>query len=60
MNRYNSIKLVLETPEADALLVSGLFQAGDSMSFANALAQTYGLTVATRQDEIIISGLPTQ
>jgi len=59
MNRYSSVKLLIERPEAETLPVSGLFQAGDSTSFANAVAQTYGLTVVTRQAQIVVSGIPT-
>ena len=54
-----SVKLLIERPEAETLPVSGLFQAGDSTSFANAVAQTYGLTVVTRQAQIVVSGIPT-
>lgn len=58
MNRYNETKLVVREPEAAALLINGLFQAGDSTHFANAVAQAYGLTVIQRGDEIILSGKP--
>jgi transmembrane sensor len=58
MNRYNSIKLVIEQPETGALVVNGLFQAGDSIHFANAVAQTYGLQVIERGDEIVLAGRP--
>lgn len=58
MNRYNDTKLVVQEPEAAALLINGLFQAGDSAHFANAVAQTYGLTVIERGNEIVLSGKP--
>lgn len=58
MNRYNAIKLVVEDSEASALLINGLFQAGDSTHFANAVAHTHGLEVVERGDEIILSGKP--
>jgi transmembrane sensor len=58
MNRYNSVKLVVERPEAAALLVNGLFQAGDSTHFANAVAQAYGLRLIERDGQIILSGQP--
>lgn len=60
MNRYNETKLVIEDPATRGLLVNGLFQAGDSSHFANAVAHAYGLTVVTRGDEIVISGKPVQ
>ena len=59
MNRYSETRLVIERPESETLLVNGLFQAGDSMSFARAVAATYGLVVVERDDEIVISGTPT-
>ncbi len=58
MNRYSSVKLVVERPEAKTLLVNGLFQVGDSLSFARAVGKTYGLTVSERPHEIVLSGTP--
>jgi transmembrane sensor len=58
MNRYNTVKLTVERPEAATLIVNGLFQAGDSMSFANAVSQTYGLRIARRSNEIALLGSP--
>lgn len=60
MNRYSSTKLVIEQPEAQAVTVNGLFQTGDSMSFARAVALTYGFVVVERDDEIILAGSPTR
>ncbi len=60
MNRYNAVKLTIEQPQAADLVVDGLFQVGDSMSFANAVAQTYGLRVVERGDEIVLEGSPTR
>ncbi len=60
MNRYNEIKLVVQEPETAALLINGLFQAGDSTHFANAVAQAYGLTISERAGEIVLSGKPVQ
>jgi transmembrane sensor len=58
MNRYSAQKLVVESSGAQDLVVSGLFQVGDSVSFAHAVAQTYGLTVIERRNEIVLSGNP--
>jgi transmembrane sensor len=58
MNRYNAIKLSIEDPRAAGILVNGLFQAGDSVSFANAVAQIHGLRVVERDEEIILEGSP--
>ncbi len=59
MNRYSASRLVVEEPEAARLRVDGLFQAGDSESFAHVVALTYGLTVAERADLIVLQGKPT-
>jgi transmembrane sensor len=58
MNRYSTVRLVVEDPSARRLEVNGLFQAGDSASFANAVAHAHGLRVVTRDGEIILSGRP--
>lgn len=55
MNRYNAVKLVVEDDVEADLMVSGLFQAGDSVHFANAVAHTYNLNVQERNDVIILS-----
>jgi ferric-dicitrate binding protein FerR (iron transport regulator) len=53
------VKLIVERPEAQAIRVTGLFQTGDSLSFAHAVAQTYGLDVEERDDAIVLGGAPT-
>ena len=60
LNRYNKTELVVEEPQAQAVRVNGLFQAGDSLSFAHAVAQSYGLTVEERTDTIVLSGSPVR
>jgi len=58
MNRYNATKLVIERPETGTLVVNGLFQTGDSLNFARAVAQTYGLHVIERDETIVLAGVP--
>jgi len=58
MNRYSPIQLVIEQPQAGSLLISGLFQAGDSASFARAVAATYGLSAVNKGDHIVLEGIP--
>lgn len=58
MNRYSSLRIVVDRPEAAALLINGLFQAGDSRSFAEAIAVTYGLKVVDHSDGIVLAGVP--
>jgi transmembrane sensor len=60
MNRYYEAKLIVADPDAAALPINGLFQAGDSAHFANAVAQAYGLVVIERGNEIVLSGKPVQ
>jgi transmembrane sensor len=60
LNRYNKDRLIIEQPEAQAVLVTGLFQTGDSVSFAHAVAENFGLTVIERNEEIVISGVPSR
>jgi len=59
MNRYSPLTLVIERREAAELLVSGLFQAGDTYSFARAVAEAHGLTVAEEGERIVLAGVPT-
>jgi transmembrane sensor len=58
MNRYNATKLVVATDVPADLMVSGLFQAGDSIHFAKAVADAYQLHVQERGREIILSSHP--
>lgn len=58
MNRYNATKLVVADDVGSDVLVSGLFQAGDSIRFANAVADSYNLNVQERGGTIIISRHP--
>jgi transmembrane sensor len=60
LNRYNKDKILIERPDAQSVRVTGLFQTGDSLSFARAVAQSYGLTVEERKDAIVLSGSPAQ
>ena len=60
LNRYSKDRIVVERPDAQAVRVTGLFQTGDSLSFAHAVAQSYGLTVDERKDAIVLSGSPVQ
>lgn len=58
MNRYSTVRLVVESPGAAAAPVGGFFRMGDSASFARAVADTYGLQVIERDDEIVLVGEP--
>jgi len=55
MNRYNRKPLVAALPPGRSIHVTGLFRAGDSMSFARAVAEAYRLQVAETGTEFRLS-----
>jgi transmembrane sensor len=58
MNRYSIVQIRIERPEAEKVRVSGIFRAGDSMSFARAVSQTYGLQPVEQANAILLTGMP--
>jgi transmembrane sensor len=58
MNRYSVVQIRIERPEAAKVRVSGIFRAGDSMSFARAVSQTYGLQPIEQANAILLTGMP--
>lgn len=58
MNRYSQTRLVVQSPRAAAIEITGIFRAGDTLNFANAVANTYGLQVAVDGDVITLLGAP--
>jgi transmembrane sensor len=60
MNRYTRTKVVIERPETAGLRITGIFRAGDIVSFANAIANTYGLKAQETDERIVISGAPSE
>jgi transmembrane sensor len=54
LNRYSHIKVTLASPELGDLPVGGIFRAGDSLSFARAVSQTYDLSFIRQDAEIIL------
>jgi transmembrane sensor len=54
MNRYGVVPLVIEAPGAAQLRVTGLFRAGDSLSFGKAIAVAYGLEVVEEPERIVL------
>jgi len=59
MNRYSATRIVIETPEAAALHINGVFRTGDTAAFAAALARSYGLMVEHGANELVLSGVPS-
>lgn len=57
MNRYSATRLILEQPQSEKLRMSGLFIAGQSLSFARAMARSYGLGIVERGDSIVLTGV---
>lgn len=60
MNRYSHTRIVIERPEAADIQVSGIFRAGASADFAQAVGRTYGLRVTEGTEEIVLVGAPAQ
>ena len=60
MNRYSTLKLRVVQTEAARLPISGVFRAGDTEGFAEAVARSYALSVERRPHEIVLTGVPSQ
>ncbi|MEJ1965033.1 MAG: FecR domain-containing protein [Gammaproteobacteria bacterium] len=58
MNRYSAVKLVLDDPVVAEIRVSGIFRAGDSVRFAQAVGEAYHLAVDHEPRRIVISASP--
>ena len=55
MNRYSATSLDLDNEAIASLPVSGIFRAGDSDSFATAVATLYGLAVTKEPHRLLLS-----
>ena len=55
VNRYADRKIVVDDPDAAAMTVSGVFQAGDPQTFARAMAQYLGLQASFGDRQIVLS-----
>jgi transmembrane sensor len=55
MNRYSVVPVVLQEPHEINVRVSGVFRAGDSLEFARAVAQAYGLSFVEQSDAFVLS-----
>jgi transmembrane sensor len=55
MNRYSKLKLAIDNPQAADIALSGVFRAGDSRRFAEAVAETYQLRLVQQRQRIVIS-----
>jgi len=58
MNRYSRTQVIIERRETAGIRVSGIFRAGDTTSFAQAIANTYGLQAKQEKGRIVIMGAP--
>jgi transmembrane sensor len=54
MNRYSRQRIVIEDPVVAAIPVSGIFIAGDSANFAQAVAKAYHLKVIEENPDVIV------
>lgn len=57
MNRYSNVKLVVDNPDTADIRLSGIFRAGDSQRFAQAVAETYHLHIDNQPHRIVISSM---
>lgn len=58
MNRYSHTRIIIEQPQTARIPVSGIFRAGASADFAQAVGRTYGLRVTEGPEEIRLVGAP--
>lgn len=56
MNRYSPLKLELANAAAGQFLITGVFRAGDSESFAQAVAESYRMEARTSESQVVLSG----
>jgi transmembrane sensor len=52
MNRYSKNALIIDESHIATLRVSGIFHTGDSVGFAQTVAQLYGLQMTQEGDQI--------
>jgi transmembrane sensor len=55
LNRYSNVKLVVDSRDVGDIPLSGVFRAGDSQRFAQAVAETYHLHIDNQPHRIVIS-----
>jgi transmembrane sensor len=58
MNRYNRMQLVVDDPQVATIRISGVFRAGDTENFVQALVRTYHLQVKDRGSDVVAVGPP--
>jgi transmembrane sensor len=56
MNRYSPVKLRLDNAPAARFLVTGIFRAGDTESFVQAVTESYRMTASPGEREILLKG----
>ncbi len=60
MNRYSTVRLVVEQPEAQVIPITGSFRTGDIASLAETLIRTCHLNLVHEEDRIVLSGRPSE
>jgi transmembrane sensor len=55
LNRYNSEKIVIGDPQTAAIRVNGVFNAGDSGAFVEAVSKVYSLRVSREDGKITLA-----
>jgi len=54
MNRYSREQIVIEDPALGAIRVSGIFQAGDSADFVQAVVRAYHIKALRQPDAVVL------
>jgi transmembrane sensor len=57
MNRYSNLKVIIDNANSADIRLSGIFRAGDSQRFAEAVAETYHLHLENQSGRVVISGV---
>ena len=58
MNRYSTQRIVVGDARTAAIRVSGVFNAGDTPAFTEALGKVYHLRMRQSDDQLILSADP--
>jgi transmembrane sensor len=58
MNRYSTVHLVTHDPQVAAIRISGVFRAGDTQNFLEAVTRAYHLQSRTEGSEVVLESRP--
>jgi transmembrane sensor len=58
-NRYSLNRITVRSPEAESILVNGVFRTEDSLSFIRTVAQNQHMRLQVQGDEWILEAAPS-